>query len=241
MPIQVKCQCGRTINVVDELAGRTARCVYCGASNPVPGTPVGGPAPAPAAPPSFPLLPPLIDHLNVARRLYAATPRHMVPALREIIDFAMNHQRHGQDPDGALVELARVVEANPVVAAYVVRSNAALRKPGGEPSPAAVVFSTDPHLAFDVTYLERVGERVIEVGHTRRNPAIAAVQGPFDDAKWDGLMELPPAVGAAPKSWLGVMFIDPGKLPMGHLATPFVAGIACPGLHHFGRAAMLQV
>jgi hypothetical protein len=96
-------------------------------------------------------------------------------------------------------------------------------------------------MAFDIAYLETVGKKVIEVGHTRRNPRVAPVQGPFDDEHWDGCLELPPAVNAVAKTWLGAMMVDPASLPHGHLATPHVAGIASPRLRYFRRASMLSI
>ncbi len=243
MPIQVKCACGRTINVLDELAGRQAHCVYCGATVPVPGTPVA--SSAPAVPASFPLLPPILDHLNIARRMYGTTPRVMNPALHKVIDFAMGqiHDALGEPDfqDKGLDEVTDAVRNNPLTAGFVVRSAASLQKAGGGRAPAAVVFSTDSMLAFDTAYLRRVGEKVMEVGHTRRNPGIAPVQGPFDDAKWDGCMELPPGVDAVSKTWLASMVVDPSSLPEGRLGSPFIAGIACPRLRRFRRCWVLSV
>lgn len=36
MPIPLKCPCGRTTNAPEKLAGKSARCMYCGRSLAVP-------------------------------------------------------------------------------------------------------------------------------------------------------------------------------------------------------------
>jgi hypothetical protein len=238
MAIQVKCACGRTVNVRDELSGLSTACLYCGKAIQVPGSAVAPPAPEP----TFALLPPILDHLNLARRFFGRTPRAMPPALRDLINLAMTTLRaDALEPDLALDEITKAVRDNPLAAGYVVRPHPSHLKAGGARAPAAVVFATDPLLTFDVAYLERVGKKVIEVGHTRRNPAVAAVQAPFDDVRWAGCMAVPEGAGASPNTWLGAMVINPKELPMGHLATPFVAGIACPALKHFVRTSLLQV
>jgi hypothetical protein len=193
------------------------------------------------------MLPPLVDHLNVARRLYGGTPRVMNPALHRLIDESMA-ARLVPDPDPqfrakGLDEISRAVLSNPVVAGAVALADPSLRGPGGARSKVAVVFTTDPALAFELAYLERVAHRIPELGGPMlRDPAIGALRGPFEDPAWDGCVPVPESVAAAsPGTWLATMDLDPKALPEGRLATPFVAAIASPELRRFTRAWLLQI
>ena len=192
------------------------------------------------------MLPPLVDHLNVARRLYGAIPRTMNPALHRLIDESMATRRVSGDPESARKALDEITEAvlrHPVVAGCVVRAGTELTRPGGRTAAAAVVFSTDPRLAFELVYLERIARKIPELGGAvLRDPAVGALRGPFERDDWDGCLEVPETVAAAsPGTWMAAMVIDPRALPECHLATPFVAGIASPMLRYFARSWLLQV
>lgn len=50
MPIRINCQCGKTLNIPDTMAGKAVKCPGCGNAVKVPAASGGAAAPAPAAP-----------------------------------------------------------------------------------------------------------------------------------------------------------------------------------------------
>lgn len=125
----------------------------------------------------------------------------------------------------------RALTEGPLVLARVIRTDPALYEPGDVPYPALVVFDLDPPRRFDADHLHRLAAALKALGDAPSAPEdqrdiVAMLRDP---ARVDPL-RLPPALADGGEAWLGVVSVDPRRLPARRIEDHLVPVIAAPSL-----------
>jgi hypothetical protein len=117
----------------------------------------------------------------------------------------------------------------PLVLARVLRADAALREPGDVPHPALVVFAVDPSHRFDAKFLNELAGPILALRDAADVPPDQlAVATMLRDPNRVDLLRLPPALAGDGDAYLGVVSVDPRRLPARKIEDDVVPVIADP-------------
>lgn len=125
----------------------------------------------------------------------------------------------------------KALTEGPLALGRVLRADPALFEPGDVPFPALVVFAVDAPHRFDATYLHAVATALLTLRDAPTAPADqAAIAAMLRDPNQIAPLRLPPALAGAGEAWLGVVSVDPRRLPARRIEDHLVPVIAAPGL-----------
>lgn len=125
----------------------------------------------------------------------------------------------------------RALTEGPLALARVLRADQALFEPGDVPHPALVVFAVDPPHRFDAAYLHAVAASLLALRDASAPPAGQAdVAAMLRDPNRVEPLRLPPALAGPGEAWLGVVSVDPRRLPARRVEDHLVPVIAAPAL-----------
>ena len=124
----------------------------------------------------------------------------------------------------------RALTSGPLVLGRVLRTDPALYQPGETPYPALVVFAVDPPHRFDAAYLDEIAGRLAALQGGAAPPDQADVQAMLRDPNRTTPLHLPAALAAPGDAFLGVVSVDPRRLPASKIEGDVVPVIAAPGL-----------
>ncbi len=136
---------------------------------------------------------------------------------------AANQARSGPIRQRALTE-------GPLALGRVVRADPALFAPGDATYPALIVFTVDPERRFDAAYLHQVADRVLALREAPAPPDCAAALTMLRDVNQVEVLRLPPALAGPGDAYLGVVCVDPRRLPARRVEDHLVPIIAAPEL-----------
>ncbi|MDC0720811.1 hypothetical protein [Nannocystis bainbridge] len=125
----------------------------------------------------------------------------------------------------------KALTEGPLALGRVLRADPALFEPGDVPYPALVVFAVDAPHRFDADYLHGVAAALQALRDGGDAPAEQAeVAAMLRDPNRIAPLRLPPALAGAGDAWLGVISVDPRRLPARRIEDHLVPVIAAPGL-----------
>jgi hypothetical protein len=125
----------------------------------------------------------------------------------------------------------KALTEGPLALGRVLRADPALFEPGDVPHPALVVFAVDGPHRFDPAYLHGVAAALLALRDAPTAPADQAdVAAMLRDPNRVAPLQLPPALAGAGEAWLGVVSVDPRRLPARRVEDNLVPVIAAPGL-----------
>lgn len=116
----------------------------------------------------------------------------------------------------------------PLVLARVLRVDPALKEPGDVPHPALVVFAVDPPHRFDAKFLSGVAGRILALQGSAAPPEHAAVATMLRDPNRVEVLRLPAELAGGSEAYLGVVSVDPRRLPARKIEDDVVPVIADP-------------
>lgn len=119
----------------------------------------------------------------------------------------------------------------PLVLARVLRADPAVREPGDATHPALVVFAVDPPHHFDVAYLHQIAGPLLALPRrTDIDPELAPIVAMLRDPAIVEPLRLPAALAGPGEAYLGVVSIDPRRLPARRVEDDIIPVIAAPAL-----------
>lgn len=125
----------------------------------------------------------------------------------------------------------KALTEGPLALGRVVRADRALYEPGETPYPALVLFAVDPPRRFDSKYLDEVAGKLAALRDGGPAPeGQAEVQAMLRDPSRVAVLRVPPALAGPGEAYLGVVSVDPRRLPAHKLENDVVPVIAAPGL-----------
>jgi hypothetical protein len=125
----------------------------------------------------------------------------------------------------------KALTEGPLALGRVLRAEPALLEPGDVPHPALVVFAVDPPHRFDTAYLHGVAAALLALRDAPTAPPEQAdVAAMLRDPNRIAPLRLPAALAGAGEAWLGVVSVDPRRLPARRIEDHLVPVIAAPGL-----------
>lgn len=123
----------------------------------------------------------------------------------------------------------KALTEGPLVLARVLRADPALREPGDVPHPALVVFAVDPPHRFDAAWLHGLAGPLLALRDAADlPPAEAEVAAMLRDPNRVDVLRLPPALAGGGDAYLGVVSVDPRRLPARRIDDDLVPVIADP-------------
>lgn len=124
----------------------------------------------------------------------------------------------------------RALTEGPLALGRVVRASPALFEPGDASYPALVVFTVDPDRRFDTRYLHAVADRVLALREAPAAAETAAALQMLRDENQIAVLRLPAALSGPGTAYLGVISVDPKRLPARRVEDNLVPVIASPEL-----------
>jgi len=125
----------------------------------------------------------------------------------------------------------KALTEGPLALGRVLRADPALFEPGDVTHPALVVFAVDAPHRFDAAYLHGVAAALLALRDASEAPADQAdVAAMLRDPNRVAPLRLPPTLAGPGDAWLGVVSVDPQRLPARRVEDNLVPVIAAPGL-----------
>lgn len=135
---------------------------------------------------------------------------------------AMSTARSGPVRYQALTE-------GPLVLARVLRVDPAMKEPGDVPHPALVVFAVDPPHRFDAKFLKEVAGPIVALQAAATvPPGQEAAASMLRDPNRVEVLRLPAELAGGGETYLGVVSVDPRRLPARKIEDDVVPVIADP-------------
>jgi hypothetical protein len=124
----------------------------------------------------------------------------------------------------------KALTEGPLVLARVLRVDPALKEPGDVPHPALVLFAVDPPHRFDAKFLREVAGPILALqSATSVPPEQVAVATMLRDPNRVEVLRVPSELAGGAEAYLGVVSVDPRRLPARKIEDDVVPVIADPG------------
>lgn len=125
----------------------------------------------------------------------------------------------------------KALTEGPLTLGRVLRADPALFEPGDVPHPALVVFAVDEPHRFDTKYLHGVATALLALrSGAAAPPDQAEVAAMLRDPNLVTPLRLPTSLAGEGEAWLGVVSVDPRRLPARRIEDHVVPVIAAPEL-----------